>query len=146
MSSQHLETWALTSAVEHQQAHPLLCWERSCSHPTLCCRSSSFLIPKALLGCCVVVIVITTCLFCFVSTSSAYLSKEMPYPKRPFIVDIWDPCVLCVLERLPNGTTQATTHLSKTQPVLQTLVAVSYTHLTLPTTGSLCRSRWSPYH
>ena len=23
---------------------------------------------------------------------------------------------------------------------------VSYTHLTLPTTGSLCRSRWSPYH
>mgnify|MGYP001812546363 CR=1 FL=1 len=26
------------------------------------------------------------------------------------------------------------------------LVAVSYTHLTLPTTGSLCRSRWSPYH
>ena len=26
------------------------------------------------------------------------------------------------------------------------LLAVSYTHLTLPTTGSLCRSRWSPYH
>ena len=26
------------------------------------------------------------------------------------------------------------------------LAAVSYTHLTLPTTGSLCRSRWSPYH
>ena len=25
-------------------------------------------------------------------------------------------------------------------------VSVSYTHLTLPTTGSLCRSRWSPYH
>ena len=25
-------------------------------------------------------------------------------------------------------------------------IAVSYTHLTLPTTGSLCRSRWSPYH
>ena len=23
---------------------------------------------------------------------------------------------------------------------------VSYTHLTLPTTGSLCRSRGSPYH
>ena len=31
--------------------------------------------------------------------------------------------------------------------VLQSHVApVSYTHLTLPTTGSLCRSRWSPYH
>ena len=24
--------------------------------------------------------------------------------------------------------------------------AVSYTHLTLPTTCNLCRSRWSPYH
>ena len=23
---------------------------------------------------------------------------------------------------------------------------VSYTHLTLPTIGMLCRSRWSPYH
>ena len=26
------------------------------------------------------------------------------------------------------------------------LVAVSYTHLTLPTNVSMCRSRWSPYH
>ena len=25
-------------------------------------------------------------------------------------------------------------------------VPVSYTHLTLPTTLSTCRSRWSPYH
>ena len=25
-------------------------------------------------------------------------------------------------------------------------VAVSYTHLTLPTTSGWCRSRWSPYH
>ena len=24
--------------------------------------------------------------------------------------------------------------------------SVSYTHLTLPTTQQLCRSRWSPYH
>ena len=24
--------------------------------------------------------------------------------------------------------------------------SVSYTHLTLPTRGSKCRSRWSPYH
>ena len=28
----------------------------------------------------------------------------------------------------------------------ETRIPVSYTHLTLPTTGSLCRSRWSPYH
>ena len=25
-------------------------------------------------------------------------------------------------------------------------VAVSYTHLTLPTIAAECRSRWSPYH
>ena len=24
--------------------------------------------------------------------------------------------------------------------------SVSYTHLTLPTSNNLCRSRWSPYH
>ena len=30
--------------------------------------------------------------------------------------------------------------------VTSLLTPVSYTHLTLPTTGSLCRSRWSPYH
>ena len=29
---------------------------------------------------------------------------------------------------------------------LQDSAAVSYTHLTLPTTWSRCRSRWSPYH
>ena len=27
-----------------------------------------------------------------------------------------------------------------------TIIAVSYTHLTLPTKLSGCRSRWSPYH
>ena len=25
-------------------------------------------------------------------------------------------------------------------------IAVSYTHLTLPTSAVACRSRWSPYH
>ena len=29
---------------------------------------------------------------------------------------------------------------------LKDLEPVSYTHLTLPTTGHECRSRWSPYH
>ena len=28
----------------------------------------------------------------------------------------------------------------------ESAVAVSYTHLTLPTTARRCRSRWSPYH
>ena len=35
------------------------------------------------------------------------------------------------------------TRIRKNEERLRT---VSYTHLTLPTTGSLCRSRWSPYH
>ena len=26
------------------------------------------------------------------------------------------------------------------------ILTVSYTHLTLPTNVSMCRSRWSPYH
>jgi hypothetical protein len=30
--------------------------------------------------------------------------------------------------------------------IISTLLPVSYTHLTLPTTRSECRSRWSPYH
>ena len=31
-------------------------------------------------------------------------------------------------------------------PKCKSLNAVSYTHLTLPTTCTRCRSRWSPYH
>ena len=31
-------------------------------------------------------------------------------------------------------------------PHISDFKAVSYTHLTLPTTGNTCRSRWSPYH
>ena len=30
--------------------------------------------------------------------------------------------------------------------LLECLVSVSYTHLTLPTIAAECRSRWSPYH
>ena len=40
-------------------------------------------------------------------------------------------------------------HLGRTEgrfPTDQGFDAVSYTHLTLPTTSALCRSRWSPYH
>ena len=35
---------------------------------------------------------------------------------------------------------------TRIQKYEERLRTVSYTHLTLPTTGSLCRSRWSPYH
>ena len=35
------------------------------------------------------------------------------------------------------------TRIQKNEERLRT---VSYTHLTLPTSNNLCRSRWSPYH
>ena len=33
-----------------------------------------------------------------------------------------------------------------TRRAMSDAVAVSYTHLTLPTIAAECRSRWSPYH
>ena len=36
--------------------------------------------------------------------------------------------------------------LNQTVLNLRKRVAVSYTHLTLPTNSKMCRSRWSPYH
>ena len=38
------------------------------------------------------------------------------------------------------------TALDEGQQLLDDVEAVSYTHLTLPTTLHECRSRWSPYH
>ena len=40
---------------------------------------------------------------------------------------------------LPGASAEGSGLASHTKPV-------SYTHLTLPTTGIRCRSRWSPYH
>ena len=47
------------------------------------------------------------------------------------------PCGVLVRDRALCG--------KKPEPTFRRRT-VSYTHLTLPTTGSLCRSRWSPYH
>ena len=44
---------------------------------------------------------------------------------------------------LPTNNPPCDLHFCDSVPVL---VAVSYTHLTLPTTRTSCRSRWSPYH
>ena len=38
------------------------------------------------------------------------------------------------------------TRAQQNKHILHALDSVSYTHLTLPTTCNLCRSRWSPYH
>ena len=36
--------------------------------------------------------------------------------------------------------------IRKLEYLFQKALAVSYTHLTLPTIAAECRSRWSPYH
>ena len=53
--------------------------------------------------------------------------------------------------KLPEGVeAQAKQSLANVEALLTaagaTFAAVSYTHLTLPTIISVCRSRWSPYH
>ena len=37
-------------------------------------------------------------------------------------------------------------HFLTKEEFKQRIAAVSYTHLTLPTSSERCRSRWSPYH
>ena len=71
---------------------------------------------------------------------------------RDFHADINDPLIQVLrhansLLLVSNGQG----HIGKeVQEVLYPFVtsaeSVSYTHLTLPTNVSMCRSRWSPYH
>ena len=55
-----------------------------------------------------------------------------------------------MLKELSEGLSSIKKIQSETKDTLteikNNLQAVSYTHLTLPTIGMLCRSRWSPYH
>ena len=44
------------------------------------------------------------------------------------------------------GKVDANPPVASFNPKAHALMAVSYTHLTLPTTLHECRSRWSPYH
>ena len=57
------------------------------------------------------------------------------------VVDDWPQFVQRATRALttPLGTRQK-------RPLYGSLIPVSYTHLTLPTTTPQCRSRWSPYH
>jgi hypothetical protein len=54
------------------------------------------------------------------------------------------PCTYRTRGASRTGTPAATPRA--TRPCACTPRAVSYTHLTLPTKGRTCRSRWSPYH
>ena len=61
---------------------------------------------------------------------------------RP-LLGTWPTTQGCALTG--NQTSDPLVHRMALNPLSHTS-SVSYTHLTLPTTGSLCRSRWSPYH
>ena len=50
------------------------------------------------------------------------------------------------LIQLPGVTSIESTQEHNLSAVYYDTAAVSYTHLTLPTTLHECRSRWSPYH
>ena len=50
-------------------------------------------------------------------------------------------------QKLPaDGSTATDVSHSTIRDHFVLLATVSYTHLTLPTTCTRCRSRWSPYH
>ena len=81
------------------------------------------------------------------STLKAWLNehRKNPYPTKG------EKIMLAIITKMTL--TQVSTwfanarrRLKKENKMTWTPRTVSYTHLTLPTTGSLCRSRWSPYH
>ena len=82
------------------------------------------------------------------STQQAHAQNDWPavfidkYSPGPTVSAAANNCSLChtsVPARNPYGMT--------IEPANDTTIdAVSYTHLTLPTTDVVCRSRWSPYH
>ena len=50
------------------------------------------------------------------------------------------------VNRYMNRQGQVWIRIFPDKPITRKPAAVSYTHLTLPTTARRCRSRWSPYH
>ena len=64
----------------------------------------------------------------------------------PFSALMLPELLLGELGAEPGALLQAESAGGETGAISRSCWSVSYTHLTLPTTGSLCRSRWSPYH
>ena len=72
--------------------------------------------------------VVMLCFFCAKGFIISWKHQTLicACPEKPFTLKSKCHIVMCIM--------------------MNPLTSVSYTHLTLPTTGSLCRSRWSPYH
>ena len=66
--------------------------------------------------------------------------KDSPAPEG------FDPSKNTLMSDLTFSTLAHSNALPGTDIGSFSLEPVSYTHLTLPTTVALCRSRWSPYH
>ena len=60
--------------------------------------------------------------------------------------DVADGEFFCLLGPSSSGKTTTLRAIAGLEELSGGSVSVSYTHLTLPTTGIRCRSRWSPYH
>ena len=60
----------------------------------------------------------------------------------------WQPTLDGYLERYPDRAAMGRLEFTDLEITVlaDDAAPVSYTHLTLPTTSALCRSRWSPYH
>ena len=56
------------------------------------------------------------------------------------------PQITRAMRDADGGTTYINRLLTLSVTALAVITPVSYTHLTLPTTRLVCRSRWSPYH
>ena len=71
---------------------------------------------------------------------TAVFAAQANYPDSPIEA-------LAVAGRNENGVLpNPITPCGACRQVILEIEAVSYTHLTLPTTARRCRSRWSPYH
>ena len=74
---------------------------------------------------------LTECLLLVVMSFDRYVAICLPL--RYSTIMSWRVCITLAVTTWTSG-------------VILALVAVSYTHLTLPTSNLVCRSRWSPYH
>ena len=75
-------------------------------------------------------------------------SHAAVYEQTDLIVKVKEPLPSELSLLRPGQLLFTYLHLAASMPLTEALMksgAVSYTHLTLPTT-TLCRSRWSPYH
>ena len=76
------------------------------------------------------------------------IAEAIADPLHPLKEDTarWARTALATDDLVERDLTSGFSHQDWTRCAERGLLAVSYTHLTLPTTLCMCRSRWSPDH